>query len=114
MTTRAVRDGDAYVLNGTKRWKTNAGVSQYYTVMTVTNPSAGAAEISAFVVEKDDPGVLLWRPRAQARHQALIHLMLADMAMKVEAPRQLTYAAARSERDMAGAKLADLTFMSSA
>src|SRR6202021_2027939 len=38
MSTRAVRDGDRFVLNGTKRWITNAGVSQYYTVMAVTDP----------------------------------------------------------------------------
>ena len=43
MKTRAVKDGDSYVLNGTKRWITNAGVSKYYTVMAVTDPSAGAS-----------------------------------------------------------------------
>ena len=53
MRTRAVRDGDAYVLNGSKAWITNAGVSTYYTVMA---SSKGANGISAFVVHKDDPG----------------------------------------------------------
>ena len=56
MRTRAVRDGDAYVLNGTKRWITNAGVAEYYTVMAVTDTDAGANGISAFVVEKADEG----------------------------------------------------------
>jgi alkylation response protein AidB-like acyl-CoA dehydrogenase len=56
MRTRAVRDGDSWVLNGTKCWITNAGVSTYYTVMAVTEPGAGARGISAFVVHKDDPG----------------------------------------------------------
>jgi alkylation response protein AidB-like acyl-CoA dehydrogenase len=56
MKTRAVRDGDAYVLNGSKRWITNASVSKYYTVMAVTDPDAGANGISAFVVEATDPG----------------------------------------------------------
>ena len=56
MRTRAVRDGDSYVLDGSKRWITNAGVSRYYTVMAVTDPEKGANGISAFVVEKDDPG----------------------------------------------------------
>ena len=55
--TRAVRDGDRWVLNGTKMWISNAGVSQYYTVMAVTDPAKGARGISAFVVEKTDPGV---------------------------------------------------------
>ena len=56
MTTRAVRDGDHWVLNGAKSWITNAGVSTYYTVMAKTDPAAGARGISAFVVHADDPG----------------------------------------------------------
>jgi alkylation response protein AidB-like acyl-CoA dehydrogenase len=56
MKTRAVRDGDTYVLNGSKMWITNAGVSTHYTVMAVTDPSAGPRGISAFVVHADDPG----------------------------------------------------------
>ena len=62
MKTRAVRDGDWWVLNGTKMWITNAGVSQYYTVMAVTDPEQGARGISAFVVEKSDPGVSFGEP----------------------------------------------------
>ncbi|HEY2550270.1 MAG TPA: acyl-CoA dehydrogenase family protein [Streptosporangiaceae bacterium] len=188
MKTRAVRDGDSYVLNGTKRWITNAGVSEYYTVMAVTDPAAGSNGISAFVVEKGDDGFTFGAPehklgikgsptrelyfdncvipasrlvgeegtgfrtalrtldhtRITIAAQALgiaqgaldyavgyvqerrqfgkaiaefqgIQFMLADMAMRVEAARQLTYAAAaRSERAMAGEKVPDLTFMSSA
>ncbi|MDP9102149.1 MAG: acyl-CoA dehydrogenase [Actinomycetota bacterium] len=56
MRTRATRDGDAYVLNGTKCWITGAGVSTHYTVMAVTDPAAGSHGISAFVVHADDPG----------------------------------------------------------
>ncbi len=188
MKTRAARAGDGYVLNGTKRWISNAGVAAYYTVMAVTDPSADPGGISAFVVEKGDPGFSFGAPErklgikgsptrelyfdnclipadrligeeghgfrialatldhtritiaAQAigiaqgaldyatsyvkqRHQfgtAIaefqgVQFMLADAAMKVEAARQLTYAAAaRSDRAMAGAKVADLTFFSSA
>jgi alkylation response protein AidB-like acyl-CoA dehydrogenase len=62
MKTRAVRDGDSWVLNGTKRWITNAGVSEFYTVMAVTDPEAGARGISAFVVEKSDEGVSFGAP----------------------------------------------------
>src|SRR5258705_1083822 len=188
MRTRAVRDGDSFILNGTKRWITNAGVSRFYTVMAVTDPDADANGISAFVVEQDDPGFSVGAPehklgikgsptrelyfdhcvipadrlvgeegsgfrtalatldhtRITIAAQALgiaqgaldyatgyvaerkqfgkaiaefqgIQFMLADMAMKLEAARQLTYAAAaRSERAMAGEKVPDLTFMSSA
>src|SRR4051812_16669650 len=53
MKTRAVRDGDSYVITGTKYWITNAGVSDLYTVFAKTNPEAGHRGISAFVVERD-------------------------------------------------------------
>jgi alkylation response protein AidB-like acyl-CoA dehydrogenase len=188
MKTRAVRDGNSYVLNGVKRWITNAGVSRYYTVMAVTDPAAGSGGISAFVVESGDEGFSFGAPehklgikgsptrelyfdncvipasrligeegsgfrtalatldhtRITIAAQALgiaqgaldyatgyvkqrrqfgqaiaefqgVQFMLADMAMKVEAARQLTYAAAaRSERAMAGEPVTDLTFLSSA
>jgi alkylation response protein AidB-like acyl-CoA dehydrogenase len=183
MTTRAVRDGDSWVLNGVKRWITNAGVSRFYTVFAVTEPGAGSRGISAFVVDKSDPGVSFGAPekklgikgsptrevyldqvripadriigepgtgfssamrtldhtRVTIAAQAVgiaqgaldyaaryvtertqfgkpvadfqgIQFMLADMAMKLEAARQLTYAAAgRSERGDA-----DLTFFGAA
>jgi alkylation response protein AidB-like acyl-CoA dehydrogenase len=51
--TRAVRDGDHYVLTGTKYWITNAGVSGMYTVFAKTDPDAGSRGISAFVVEPE-------------------------------------------------------------
>ncbi len=53
MRCRAERDGDDYVLNGTKYWITNAGVSDTYTVFAKTDPSAGHRGISCFLVEKD-------------------------------------------------------------
>ncbi|MFE9959758.1 acyl-CoA dehydrogenase family protein [Micromonospora sp. NPDC005299] len=62
MTTKAVRDGDHWVLNGVKRWITNAGVSEYYTVFAVTDPTARSKGISAFVVEKSDAGVSFGAP----------------------------------------------------
>jgi len=62
MKTRAVRDGDHYVLNGQKSWITNAGISKYYTVMATTDPEQGAKGISAFVVHHDDPGFSLGAP----------------------------------------------------
>jgi alkylation response protein AidB-like acyl-CoA dehydrogenase len=183
MKTRAVRSGDEWVLNGAKRWITNAGVSEYYTVFAVTDPAAGARGISAFVVAKSDAGVsfgalekklgikgsptrevyfddvrlpldrligvegegfklalrTLDHTRVTIAAQAVgiaqgaldyakgyvrerkqfgqaiaefqgIQFMLADMAMKLEAARQLTYvAAARSERGDP-----DLTFFGAA
>lgn len=181
--TRAVRDGDAWVLNGTKRWISNAGESEFYTVLATTDPDARSKGISAFVVEKGDAGVSFGAPekklgikgsptrevyfdnvripadriigeegkgfeyamktldhtRVTIAAQAVgvaqgaldyalgyakerqqfgkaiadfqgLQFLLADMGMKVEAARQLTYAAAgRSERGDA-----DLTFFGAA
>ena len=183
MSTRAVRDGDHWVLNGVKRWITNAGVSEYYTVLAVTDPELRTRGISAFVVEKSDEGVSFGAPekklgikgsptrevyfdnvripvdrmigeegtgfetamrtldhtRVTIAAQAVgvaqgaldyaleyaterkqfgkpiadfqgIQFMLADMGMKLEAARQLTYAAAaKSERGDA-----DLTYFGAA
>ncbi|MFB9768016.1 acyl-CoA dehydrogenase family protein [Nocardioides kongjuensis] len=181
--TRAVRDGDAWILNGTKRWISNAGESEFYTVLATTDPDARTKGISAFVVEKGDAGVSFGAPekklgikgsptrevyfdnvripadriigeegkgfeyamktldhtRVTIAAQAVgvaqgaldyaleyakerqqfgkaiadfqgLQFLLADMGMKVEAARQLTYAAAgRSERGDS-----DLTFFGAA
>jgi alkylation response protein AidB-like acyl-CoA dehydrogenase len=56
MRTTARRDGDAYVLDGSKRFITNAGVASVYTVFAKTDPDAGHAGISAFVVDAETPG----------------------------------------------------------
>ena len=57
MRTRAVRDGDDWIINGGKRWITNAGVSKFYTVMAVTDPEKRThGGISAFVIEDGDEG----------------------------------------------------------
>src|SRR4029077_18305304 len=56
MRSSARRDGDEYVLNGSKRFITSAGVASLYTVFAKTDPAAGHAGISAFVVEADTPG----------------------------------------------------------
>jgi alkylation response protein AidB-like acyl-CoA dehydrogenase len=181
--TKAERSGDGWLLNGTKRWITNAGVSEFYTVLAMTDPEKRSKGISAFVVEKSDEGVSFGAPEkklgikgsptrevyldnvhipadriigdegqgfeiamktldhtritiaAQAvgvaqgaldyaldyakereqfgrpiADQQGLQFLLADMGMKVEAARQLTYAAAgKSER---GDK--DLTFFGAA
>lgn len=56
MKTKAAKDGDEWVLNGSKCFITNGGRSTWYTVMAVSDPEAGANGISAFMVHKDDPG----------------------------------------------------------
>ena len=183
MKTKAVKDGDSWIISGSKKWISNAGVSQFYTVLASTDASKGAKGISAFIVEKSDAGVsfgshekkmgfrgsptrevyfdnvkinddrrlgevgsgfslamkTLDHTRITIAAQALgiaqgafdaakkysherqqfgkpifdfqaVQFMLADMAMQIEAARQLTYAAAvKSERAES-----DLTFFSAA
>ena len=182
MRTKAVAKGDTWVLNGSKKWITNAGESKYYTVLALTDPDKGTrGGITGFLVSTDDEGVsfgakerklgikgsptrevylenvtigddrrigevgagfslamnTLDHTRITIAAQALgiaqgaldaaadyakvreqfgkpiaqfqgVQFMLADMAMKLEAARQLTYAAASSsERNDA-----QLTFLS--
>ena len=183
MKTKAVKSGENWILSGSKKWISNAGVSEFYTVLASTDPTKGSRGISAFIVEKSDTGVsfgahekkmgfrgsptrevyfdnveltpdrvigeigtgfglamkTLDHTRITIAAQALgiaqgafdvakkyaherqqfgkpifdfqaIQFMLADMAMQIEAARQLTYAAAvKSERNEG-----DLTFFSAA
>lgn len=183
LKTKAVRSGDKWILSGSKKWISNAGESEFYTVLAVTSPDMGSKGISAFVVEKSDKDIsfgahekkmgfkgsptrevyfdqvelasdrmlgaegtgfalamkTLDHTRITIAAQAIglaqgafdvankysherkqfgkeifdfqaIQFMLADMAMKIEAARQLTYAAAvKSENGSA-----DLTFYSAA
>jgi alkylation response protein AidB-like acyl-CoA dehydrogenase len=183
LKTKAERTSAGWLLNGSKKWISNAGVSEFYTVIAQTDPSKGSKGITAFIVEKSDPGISFGAPekkmgfrgsptrevyfdnieisddrrigevgkgfaiamdtldhtRITIAAQALgiaqgaldaaekysherkqfgkeifefqaIQFILADMAMNVEAARQLTYAAAaKSERNDK-----DLRFFSSA
>ena len=61
MTTRYERDGDEFVLSGTKRFITGAGVSHGYVVFATKDPSTRAKGVSAFLVMRDDPGVSFGR-----------------------------------------------------
>jgi alkylation response protein AidB-like acyl-CoA dehydrogenase len=57
LKTKAERKGDDWVINGSKKWISNAGVSDFYTVIAQTDSSLGSKGITAFIIEKSDPGV---------------------------------------------------------
>jgi len=57
LKTRAVEDGDDYVINGTKSWVTNGGFSDIHIVMAVTGEKDGKKEVTAFIVEKETEGL---------------------------------------------------------
>ncbi|MCW7752672.1 acyl-CoA dehydrogenase family protein [Desulfobotulus sp. H1] len=61
MTATAEKDGDSYVLNGTKRWITGGATSGVFIILAKTDPSAGHKGISAFLIEPDTPGFIVGR-----------------------------------------------------
>jgi len=76
--TTARRDGDEYVLDGTKIWITNADRADYFTVMATVDRSRGARGLTAFWVERHSPGLSVGRPEAKmglhGTHVAEVHL----------------------------------------
>lgn len=70
LKTKATRDGDHYILNGTKRYITNANKADLFTVMARTNPDEpGAKGVSAFIVEKGTPGLSVGKPEKKMGQQ---------------------------------------------
>ncbi|MDB5449426.1 MAG: acyl-CoA dehydrogenase, partial [Phenylobacterium sp.] len=68
--TRAIRDGDHYVLNGSKRFITNANKADLFTVMARSDPSKpGAGGVSAFLVERNLPGLSVGKPEKKMGQQ---------------------------------------------
>jgi butyryl-CoA dehydrogenase len=57
LRTRAIRDGDSYIINGTKSWVTSGGEAQTYIVMAVTGRDDDKSKVTAFIVEGDTPGL---------------------------------------------------------
>jgi alkylation response protein AidB-like acyl-CoA dehydrogenase len=83
MSTRAVRDGDHYVLNGRKAWITNAGISDFYTVFAKTDSDDARRGMSVFVVEKDFSGVAIGKieNKMGMRGSPTGELLLDDVAV---------------------------------
>jgi alkylation response protein AidB-like acyl-CoA dehydrogenase len=86
LRTTARRDGSAYVLDGSKRFITNAGVAGLYTVFAKTDPEAGHAGISAFLVEADTPGFEVARvePKMGIRGSTTGELVFAGARVPAE------------------------------
>ena len=78
MTTRARRDGDAYVLEGRKAFISNAGIADYYSVFASTDPAAGSRGISCFVVPADTPGLRFLRAQVLSSPHPLGEIAFED------------------------------------
>jgi len=68
--TTAVRDGDEYVINGSKTFITNAGVAKFGVMFASTDPTRGARGLSAFIVPMDAPGVTVGKHENKMGHRA--------------------------------------------
>jgi alkylation response protein AidB-like acyl-CoA dehydrogenase len=86
MRSRAVRDGDHYVLNGRKSWVTSGPVADYILVFTLTDPEKKHRGISAFVIETDRPGFTVGKkePKLGIRASATSELVFDDYRVPVE------------------------------
>jgi alkylation response protein AidB-like acyl-CoA dehydrogenase len=86
MRTEAGLDGDAYVLNGGKRFITNAGVAGLYVVFAKTDPEEGHSGISAFIVEADTPGFEVGRiePKMGIKGSTTGEIFFNDMRVPAE------------------------------
>jgi alkylation response protein AidB-like acyl-CoA dehydrogenase len=84
--TRAVRDGDSYVLNGAKAWITNAGKAKWYVVMAMTDASAGSRGITSFLVSAEDRGLRIGAPEDKMglRASKTASIFLEDVHVPVE------------------------------
>lgn len=86
LKTRAIRNGDKYIINGSKHFITNAIIGDVFTVMAVTDPDKGAKGITSFIVEKDFPGFIVGKVEEKmglrGAHSA--ELFFEDMEVPVE------------------------------
>jgi alkylation response protein AidB-like acyl-CoA dehydrogenase len=86
MKTRAVLDGDAYVINGRKSWVTSGPVAEYVVLFAVTDPEKGSKGVSAFLIDANQPGLIRGKkePKLGIRASATSELIFEDYRCPVE------------------------------
>ncbi len=86
MRTRAVREGDYYILNGRKNWITSGPVADYFVVFAMTDPSKGHKGITAFIVDGDTPGLVRGRkePKLGIRASATSEIGFENVKVPAE------------------------------
>jgi acyl-CoA dehydrogenase len=70
LKTKALKDGDTYVINGSKCFITNGGVASLYVVFALTDPDKGARGISAFIVPRETSGIVVGKEEEKMGHRA--------------------------------------------
>lgn len=86
MKSKAVKDGDFYTINGSKVFITNGGEADVYIVFASTDPSKGSRGVSAFIVEKDTPGLIIGKDEHKMglRGSRTVQLTFEDMKVPAE------------------------------
>ncbi|QKW35583.1 acyl-CoA dehydrogenase family protein [Actinomadura sp. NAK00032] len=86
LQTRAVRDGDHYVLNGSKTWISNAPLSQYFVVFATVDPALRSRGVTAFVVERDRAGLTVGAPMRKYGQRGTLNaeVFLEDVRVPAE------------------------------
>ena len=86
LAARAVRDGDDYLLNGQKLWITNGGEAQFFIVFANANPEAGYKGITAFVIERDAPGLTVGKKEDKLgiRASSTVEIVLQDVRVPAD------------------------------
>lgn len=73
LQTRAVRDGDHYVLNGQKAWISNAPYARWIVIFATVDPALRSRGVTAFVIDGDAPGVTIGKPMAKMGQRAIVN-----------------------------------------
>jgi alkylation response protein AidB-like acyl-CoA dehydrogenase len=87
--TRAVRDGDEYVLTGQKAWISNAPYAKWFVVFATVDPSLRAKGVTAFVVDRDTPGLTVGPPIPKMGQRAIVNAEVFLDAVRVPLDQRL-------------------------
>jgi alkylation response protein AidB-like acyl-CoA dehydrogenase len=89
IATTATRSSAGYVLSGQKTWISNGGLAEYYVVFATVEPGSGSRGITAFVVEKGDPGVTFGGPMRKMGQRAIVNAEMFLQEAEVPEDRRL-------------------------
>ncbi|PKN93883.1 MAG: acyl-CoA dehydrogenase [Chloroflexi bacterium HGW-Chloroflexi-6] len=86
MKTRAVREGDVYIINGRKSWVTSGPIAEYIVLFAMTDPEKGSKGVSAFLIDSKQPGLIRGKkePKLGIRASATSELIFEDFRCPVE------------------------------
>jgi acyl-CoA dehydrogenase len=86
LKTKAIKQGDEYIINGSKCFISNGGIASTYTVFALTDPGKGARGMSAFIVPRESPGIIIGKEEDKMGHRAsnTVELFFEDVKVPAE------------------------------